>query len=160
MVATKCRVCICFRHNTMCTHVCNWGCQGDMPVCVCVCVCVCVSVCLSVCLSVTTFSSTSRNKTAKKRYVWLHRYTSLILKLAIFVKVLRSKVMKKPTKYVLTATSYGADGAKKLRRKGLFWFFQSLTAGYKLPGQRATSRSAVQGFCFCSSSVYFPLHVR
>ena len=53
----------------------------------------CVCVCLSVCLSVTTFSPTSRNKTAKKRYVWLYRYTSLILKLAIFVKVLHSKVM-------------------------------------------------------------------
>ena len=54
----------------------------------------------------------------------------------------------------LTATSYGADGAtfrQKFRRQGLFWFFQSLTAGYKLPGrvrQRATSLSAVQGFAF------------
>ena len=60
---------------------------------------------------------------------------------------------------MLTATSYGADGAtfrQKFRRQGLFWFFQGLTAGYKLPGivrQRATSLSAVQlvqGFCFCS----------
>ena len=60
---------------------------------------------------------------------------------------------------MLTTTSYGADGAtfrQKFRRQGLFWFFQSLTAGYKLPGrvrQRATSLSAVQlvqGFCFCS----------
>ena len=58
---------------------------------------------------------------------------------------------------MLTATSYGADGAtfpQKFRRQGLFSFFQSLTAGYKLPGivrQRATSLSAVQlvqGFCF------------
>ena len=51
---------------------------------------------------------------------------------------------------MLTATSYGADGAafrQKVRRQGLFWFFQSLTGGYKLPGivrQRATSLSAVQ----------------
>ena len=60
---------------------------------------------------------------------------------------------------MLTVTSYGADGAtfrQKFRRQGLFWFFRSLTAGYKLPGivnQRATSLSAVQlvqGFCFCS----------
>ena len=58
---------------------------------------------------------------------------------------------------MLTATSYGADGAtfpQKFRRQGLFSFFQSLTAGYKLPGivrQRATSLSTVQlvqGFCF------------
>ena len=50
-------------------------------------------VCVCVCLSVTTFPPTSRNKTAKKRYVRLHHYTSLILKRAIFVKVLCSKVM-------------------------------------------------------------------
>ena len=43
---------------------------------------------------------------------------------------------------------------QKFRRQGLFSFFQSLTAGYKLPGivrKRATSFSAVQlvqGFCF------------
>ena len=73
-----------------------------------------VGLCVFVCLSVTTFSPTSRNKTAKKRYVRLHRYTSLILKLAIFVKVLLSKVMawksQQANKYVLTVTSYGADG--------------------------------------------------
>ena len=34
----------------------------------CVCVCVCVSVCLSVCLSVRTYSCTTRNKAAEKRY--------------------------------------------------------------------------------------------
>ena len=45
---------------------------------------------LCLCLSVCPFSPTSRNKTAKKRYVRLCRYTSLILKLAIFVKVLRT----------------------------------------------------------------------
>ena len=41
------------------------------------------------------------------------------------------------TLYVLTATLYGANGAtfrQKFRRQGPFWFFQSLTAGYKLPG--------------------------
>ena len=48
-------------------------------------------------------------------------------------------------------------------RAGLFWFFQSLTAGYMLSGivrLRATCLSAVQlvqGFC---SSTYFLLHVR
>ena len=51
---------------------------------------------------------------------------------------------------MLTVTSYGADGAtfrQKFQRQGLFWFFRSLTAGYKLPGrvrQRATSLSAVR----------------
>ena len=48
---------------------------------------------LSVCLSVTTFSATTRNKAAKKRYQWVQYHTGLILKMAIFVKVLRSKVM-------------------------------------------------------------------
>ena len=42
---------------------------------------------------------------------------------------------------------------------GLFWFFQSLTAGYKLPGivrERATSDSSVQLVQFFFVSVYFP----
>ena len=50
-------------------------------------------VCVSVCLSVTTFSATTRNKPAKKRHQRVQRYTGLILKLAIFVKALRSRVM-------------------------------------------------------------------
>ena len=48
---------------------------------------------LSVCLSVTTFSATTRNKAAKKRYQRVQYHTGLIFKMAIFVKVLRSKVM-------------------------------------------------------------------
>ena len=47
----------------------------------------------SVCLSVTTFSATTRNKAAKKRYQRVQCHIGLILKMAIFVKVLRSKVM-------------------------------------------------------------------
>jgi hypothetical protein len=47
----------------------------------------------SVRLSVTTFSATTRNKAAKKRYQRVQCHTGLILKMAIFVKVLRSKVM-------------------------------------------------------------------
>ena len=71
-------------------------------------------------------------------------------------KLWREKANKLISTYVLTATSYGANGAtfrQKFLRQGLFWFFQSLTAGYKLRGivrQRATSLSAVQDFCFCS----------
>ena len=63
--------------------------------------------------------------------------------------------MIKPT--ILPQHHIGADGAtfrQKFRRQGLFWFFQSLTAGYKLPGrvrQRATSLSAIQLFpIYCS----------
>ena len=51
------------------------------------------SVCLSVCLSVTTFSATTRNKAAKKRYQRVQYHTGLIFKMAIFVKALRSEVM-------------------------------------------------------------------
>ena len=51
----------------------------------------CLSVCLSVC--VTTFSATVCNKAAKKQYQRVQRYTGFILKMAIFVKILRSKVM-------------------------------------------------------------------
>ena len=52
-----------------------------------------LSFCPSVRLSVTTFSATTRNKAAKKRYQRVQCHTGLILKRAIFVKVLRSKVM-------------------------------------------------------------------
>ena len=48
---------------------------------------------LSVCLSVTTFSATTRNKAAKKQYQRVQYHTGLILKMAILVKVLGSKVM-------------------------------------------------------------------
>ena len=51
------------------------------------------SVIPSVCLSVTAFSATTRNKAAKKRYQRVQYHTGLILKVAIFVNVLRSKVM-------------------------------------------------------------------
>ena len=83
--------------------------------------------------------------------------------MAFSLKMFCSKVMagksQPANKYVFTATSYVADGAtfhQIFQRQGLDWFFQSLTAGYKLPGivrQRATSLSAVQlvqDFCFCS----------
>ena len=52
---------------------------------------VCVSV--SVCLSVTTFSAATRNETAKKRYQRVQCHTGFILKMAILIKMLRSKVM-------------------------------------------------------------------
>ena len=54
---------------------------------------VCVSVCLSVCLSVTTFSAATRNETVKKRYQRVQCHTDFIFKMAILVKMLRSKVM-------------------------------------------------------------------
>ena len=47
-------------------------------------------------------------------------------------KLWREKANKLISSYVLTATSYGADGATFRQKFG--WFFQSLTAGYKLPG--------------------------
>ena len=49
---------------------------------------------------------------------------------------------------MLTATSYGADAATfrlNFRRQGLLWFFRSLTVGYTLVRQRATSLSATCG---------------
>ena len=54
--------------------------------------------CHSVRPSVTTFSATTRNKAAKKRCQRVQCHTGLILKRAIFVKVLRSKSygVKKP----------------------------------------------------------------
>ena len=51
------------------------------------------SVSPSVCLSGTPYSATTRNKAAKKRYQRVQYHTVLIFKIAIFVKVLRSRVM-------------------------------------------------------------------
>ena len=48
---------------------------------------------LCVCLSVTTFSAATRNETAKKRYQRVQCHTGFIFKMAILVKMLRSKVM-------------------------------------------------------------------
>ena len=50
-------------------------------------------VCPVVRLSVTTFSATPHNKLGEKRYQQVQRNTGFILKIAIFVAVLRSKVM-------------------------------------------------------------------
>ena len=49
-------------------------------------------VCHSVRLSGTTYSATTRNKAAKKRYQRVQCHTGLILKIAIFIKVLRSTI--------------------------------------------------------------------
>ena len=58
--------------------------------------CLCLSVCLSVCvcLSVTTFSAATSNKTANKQCCWVQCHTGFILKIAVFVKMLRSKGVK------------------------------------------------------------------
>ena len=50
-------------------------------------------VCVCVCVSVTTFSAATHNETAKKRYQRVQCHTGFILKMAILVKMLRSKVM-------------------------------------------------------------------
>ena len=44
-------------------------------------------------VSGTPYSDTTRNKAAKKRYQRVQCHTGLIFKIAIFVKVLRSRVM-------------------------------------------------------------------
>ena len=46
---------------------------------------------MSVCLSVTTFSAATRNETAKKRYQRVQSHTGFILKMAVLIKMLRSK---------------------------------------------------------------------
>ena len=55
--------------------------------------CACAARVVRLCVSVTTFSATVRNKAVKKRYQRVQRYTDFII-MAIFVKILRSKVMQ------------------------------------------------------------------
>ena len=133
-----------------------------------------VNSCLSVCLSVCYHASEGIVQFYAKMKV--HVCTALVYRLFsvfdswIFEKPsVKSYGVKKPiaNEYVLTATSYGADAATfhlNFPRQGLLWFFQSLTVGYMLVRQRATSLSAttavrVSVFCL-QSSVYFPLHFR
>ena len=90
------------------------------------------SVCLSVCLSLlTTFSATTRNKPAKKRQQQVQRYTGFILKMAMFVKLLRSRVMAwKPSEQanMLISTGLPRPGplalcilkAQKVTTKGVY----------------------------------------
>ena len=56
----------------------------------CVCVCVCLSVCLSVCYH---YSGTTGYEAAKERYQRLERYVGIVFKKAIFLKLLRLRVM-------------------------------------------------------------------
>ena len=65
---------------------------------------------LCVCVSVTTFSATMRNKPAKKRHQRVQRYTGFILKMAIFVKVLRSKVMASQQAQLVISTGLPRPG--------------------------------------------------
>ena len=73
-----------------------------------------LNICLPVCLSVTTFSVTTRNKPAKKWHQRVQRYTGYV---AIFVKVLRSKVMAwKPSQQanVLISTGFPRPTARSM----------------------------------------------
>ena len=73
-----------------------------------------LSVCLSVRLSVTTFSATTRNKAAKKRYQRVQCHTAMIFKMAIFVKVYTAfksygVKTKRTSQY---ANEHGSDSAR------------------------------------------------
>ena len=69
--------------------------------------------------------------------------------------------MKKPTSLCMCLPQHDMAPMERhlARYFGLFWFFQSLTASYKLPGivrERATSDSSVQLVQGFFVSVYFP----
>ena len=70
---------------------------------------------MCVCVSVTTLAQTSFISTFQVRYVRFSFRLFLIFNLWIFDKTFRSKVMARKSqyanKYLLTATSYGADTA-------------------------------------------------
>ena len=128
-----------------------------------------IPVCLSVRLSVTTLAKASLGSTLRRSYVqhWYRLFSALTRgssKKPFVQKLWRAK-SQYAKEYVLTATSYGADAATfrlNFRRQGLLWFFQSLTVGYMLVRQRATSLSAttavrVSVSCLQSSAVTFSL---
>ena len=78
--------------------------------------CVCLSVCLSVCLFphfLRQCATKQQNSDATQLLVLCQGYTGLILKMAIFVKVLRSKVMMwKPSERANMQVSNGLDSAR------------------------------------------------
>ena len=95
---------------------------------------------LSVCLSFTTLAKASLSSTLIQRYVqhcigFSRFVTRGFSKKPSVQKLWREKANNYANKYVLTATSYGADAATfrlNFPRQGLLWFFQSLTVGYTL----------------------------
>ena len=101
--------------------------------------CLSIAVCLCVCPAPRVLPLRATERPTEGTYgigaIWNMAFSRFVQ------KVWRKKANK------LTVTSYWRRWSDIFRRQGLFWFFQSLTAGYKLPGrvrQRATSLSAIQ----------------
>ena len=90
-------------------------------------------------LSVTTFSATTRNKAAKKRYQRVQYHTGLIFKMAIFVKSTAFKsygVKTKRTSQLLMSVAYldqilpvssTVEGVEVTRRAMWSWFGKNTT---------------------------------
>ena len=117
---------------------------------------VCVSVCAHVCLSVheschyAQLSVQPKVPTASAQYGQYGVFS-----------LFKSYGVKKPTSLCMCLPQHDMAPMERhlARYFGLFWFFQSLTAGYKLPGivrERATSDSSVQLVQGFFVSVYFP----
>ena len=83
-----------------------------------------------VCLSVTTFSATTRNKAAKKRYQRVQCHTGLILKMAIFV-LLMSMAQILPVSSTVEAV--------EVTRRASMWSWLAKNTTYR--------RSPVQKLC-------------
>ena len=75
--------------------------------------CVCVSVCVSVCLSGTTSPATTHNGASNRRYMYFGAIWETFFKYGVFSALFKSYGVKsqQANKYLLIATSYGADGA-------------------------------------------------
>ena len=100
--------------------------------------------CLCVSLSGTTSPATTRNGASNRRYLRPRRKLENIF---VFSKnaLFKSYGVKMPTSLVCAYRDIiwrrWSDISPEISKKGLFWFFQRQTAGYKLPGrvrQRAT----------------------
>ena len=102
-------------------------------------------------MSVPTLASTSFVSTVQVRYVWLSFRLYLVFNSWISIEPSIQKLCREKANMLMNISLprppvalMQRHFASFFRRQGLLWFFQSLTVGYKLPGQRATSLSAVR----------------
>ena len=113
------------------------------------------SVCVCVCLSVRHHESCHyAQRSVQPKVPTASAQSGKRFKYGVFSQnaLFKSYGVKKPTSLVCAYRDIiwrrWSDISPEISRQGLLWFFQSLTAGFKLPSgivrQRATSLSAVQ----------------
>ena len=109
-----------------------------------------LGLCLGLCTRVSLCPRVLPLRATERPTEGTYGFSAIWVQYGVF-SLFKSYGVKKPTSLCMTLCLPQHDMAPMERHLaryfGLFWFFQSLTAGYKLPGivrERATSDSPVQ----------------